>query len=235
MTMMPKVSPCPTSPATTSLPSAFLILVQAPYSARPLSFLNFSRCYFEDIYNEAIASDQALNNNTLACKMSSQDENKQSGSKYQPLLDVLRQSDRAYVTLTFAEIEALLGEALPPSARSKRGWWSNRSKGALQATAWMTAGYLVEAIDIDGEQVTFTKPPQVYKVQCINDTLQWNSELIRALRLHMGLSQVDMAKELGVRQQTVSEWEKGVYTPTRASSKHLTLVAEKAAFRYEVY
>lgn len=166
--------------------------------------------------------------------MSSQGE-KRGGSKYQPLLDALRQSDRTQVMLTFAEIEALLGEGLPPSARSKRGWWSNRSTGALQATAWMTAGYLVEAIDLAGEQVTFTKPPEVYKVQCINDTLQWNSELIRALRLHMGLSQAEMARELGVRQQTVSEWEKGVYTPTRASSKHLTLVAEKAAFRYEVY
>jgi DNA-binding transcriptional regulator YiaG len=160
---------------------------------------------------------------------------KQGGSKYQPLLDALRQSEQAHVTLTFAAIEALLGEALPPSARSKRGWWSNRSKGALQATAWMSAGYLMAAIDLDNEQVTFTKPPEVYRVQRINDTLQWNSELIRALRLHMGLSQADMAKELGVRQQTVSEWEKGVYAPTRASSKHLTLVAEKAAFRYEVY
>ncbi|XHX77191.1 MAG: helix-turn-helix domain-containing protein [Stenomitos frigidus ULC029] len=83
--------------------------------------------------------------------------------------------------------------------------------------------------------MTFTKPPAIYRVQCINDTLQWNSEFIRALRLHMGLNQSAMAKELGVRQQTVSEWEKGIYTPTRASSKQLTLVAEKAAFRYEVY
>lgn len=156
-------------------------------------------------------------------------------SKYQPLLEHLSRSDRLQVTLTFAEIEALLGEKLPPSARNKRGWWSNRSKGALQATAWMTAGYLVDKIDLDVEQVTFAKPPQVYRVQCIDNTLQWNSELIRALRLHMGLTQADMAKELGVRQQTVSEWEKGAYAPTRASSKHLTLVAEKAAFRYEIY
>lgn len=161
--------------------------------------------------------------------MSSQGE-----SKYQPLLDFLRQSDQLQVALTFAEVEVLLGEGLPASARNKRGWWSNRSKGALQATAWMSAGYMVEMIDLTEERVTFTKPPQVYRVQCVDNTLQWNSELIRALRLHMGLSQAGMAQELGVRQQTVSEWEKGVYAPTRASSKHLTLVAEKAAFRYEV-
>ncbi|XHX77190.1 MAG: hypothetical protein RBJ76_22540 [Stenomitos frigidus ULC029] len=51
--------------------------------------------------------------------------------------------------MTFAEIEALLGGALPTSARSNRGWWSNRSKGALQAPAWMSAVYLVEAIDLE--------------------------------------------------------------------------------------
>jgi len=196
---------------------------------------NFSSCNFEDIYNRAIASDQALNNNTLACKMSSQGGNKQGGSKYQPLLEYLNRSDRLQVTLTFTEIEAIIGGGLPDSARSKRGWWSNRSKGALQATAWMTAGYLVEAIDLTAETVTFFKPRAVYRVQRIDGTLQWNSELIRALRLHMGLTQAEMARELGVRQQTVSEWEKGVYAPTRATSKHLTLVAEQAAFKYEVY
>ena len=41
-----------------------------------------------------------------------------------------------------------------------------------------------------------------------------------------------LAVELGVRQQTVSEWEQGVYTPTRASAKQLMRVAEQAQFRY---
>lgn len=155
------------------------------------------------------------------------------GSKYQALQTFLQGSDRAQVTLTFDEIETLMGMPLPASARTQRAWWSNRSKGALQATAWMEAGYLVRELDLDGEQVTFHKPPEVYKVQRVDDVVQWNGELIRALRLHMGLTQTAMAKELGVRQQTVSEWEKGVYSPTKASAKYLTMVAEKAAFKYE--
>ncbi|UBF25957.1 helix-turn-helix domain-containing protein [Kovacikia minuta CCNUW1] len=154
-------------------------------------------------------------------------------SKYQPLLEYLRRSDRPQVTLTFTEIEALMAESLPGSARNKRDWWSNRSKGALQATAWMNAGFLVEDLDLEGEQVTFVKPPQVYKVQRVDGTVQWNSELIRALRRHMKLTQAELAKVLGVRQQTVSEWEKGIYSPTRATSNHLSLVAEKAEFQYE--
>ncbi len=155
------------------------------------------------------------------------------GSKYQPLLEYLQRSDRAQVTLTFAEIEALMQEALPDSARSKRPWWSNRRKGALQAAAWMNAGYLVTDVDFAQGQVTFTKPPDVYKVQMVDGTVQWNGELIKALRQHMELTQSEFARQLGVRQQTVSEWEKGIYTPTRASSNYLTMVAEKAAFEYE--
>lgn len=155
------------------------------------------------------------------------------GSKYQALQTFLQGSDRAQVTLTFKEIEALIGTSLPASARTQRAWWSNRSKGALQASAWINAGYLVKELNLVTEQVTFHKPPAVYKVQRVDDVVQWNGELIRALRLHMGLTQSAMAKQLGVRQQTVSEWEKGLYCPTKASAKYLTLVAEKADFKYE--
>ena len=155
------------------------------------------------------------------------------GSKYQPLLEYLQQSDRVEVVLTFADIETLMGVSLPESARHNRAWWSNRSKGALQATAWMGAGYLVKDLNFLDEQITFHKPSQVYTVQRVNDEIQWSQELVKALRSHMGLTQAGFAKELRMRQQTVSEWEKGIYEPSRASSNYLTLVAEKAKFRLE--
>src|SRR3989304_5818394 len=41
----------------------------------------------------------------------------------------------------------------------------------------------------------------------------WEAEGVRALRRHLGLSQRQMAAELGTRQQTVSEWETGLYRP----------------------
>jgi len=49
----------------------------------------------------------------------------------------------------------------------------------------------------------------------------------------MGLSQRDLAEELGVRQQTISEWETGMYQPRRAMSKYLTLIAERVGFVYQ--
>jgi DNA-binding transcriptional regulator YiaG len=151
-------------------------------------------------------------------------------SKYAPLFDHLNRSGVREVTLTFTEIEALLGGALPGSARSGRAWWSNRDKGAVQAAAWMAAGYHVVDLDLASERVTFRKPIIEYHAQDAGDDTRWKSELIRSLRAHMRLTQKQFADVLGVRQQTVSEWESGVYVPTRSTSKHLTRVAKEAGF-----
>ena len=48
----------------------------------------------------------------------------------------------------------------------------------------------------------------------------------------MDVSQSVFARYLGVRQQTVSEWETGVYRPRGASGTLLSMVAEQAGFRY---
>ena len=61
----------------------------------------------------------------------------------------------------------------------------------------------------------------------------WDRGQVRALRQHLGLSQRELAEELGTRQQTISEWETGQYRPRGASVRLLTLVAERAGFQYE--
>ncbi|BAZ68359.1 MAG: helix-turn-helix transcriptional regulator [Pelatocladus maniniholoensis HA4357-MV3] len=155
------------------------------------------------------------------------------GSKYQPLLEYLQRSDCPEITISFTEIEKLINHTLPNSARKERRWWGNRSTGSPQASAWMKAGYVVEP-NLETQTVTFRrKPTDSYKVQTATNTINWNNETIKALRLKMGLSQKEFAEELGVRQQTVSEWETSVYEPTRATSKLLSMIAEKAGFKYK--
>ena len=156
------------------------------------------------------------------------------GSKYYPLYTYLQQAAGEPVILTMTAIEQLLDAPLPGSARTRVGWWSNRSRGAVQATAWMAAGYHVTKVDLAAETVHFEKALLSYTVEKSGDTVLWNDGMIKALRQHMGLSQGELANELGVRQQTVSEWETGVYAPSRATSKHLGLVAERAGFAYDV-
>jgi DNA-binding transcriptional regulator YiaG len=62
---------------------------------------------------------------------------------------------------------------------------------------------------------------------------RWNAGTVRALRGHLGLTQAQMAQEMGTRQQTISEWETGVYRPRGLSERLLTLVAERAGFQYD--
>ena len=61
---------------------------------------------------------------------------------------------------------------------------------------------------------------------------QWDAESVRALRAHLGATQGELAEELGVRQQTVSEWETSAYRPRGASARLLSMVAEQAEFTY---
>ncbi len=53
------------------------------------------------------------------------------------------------------------------------------------------------------------------------------------LRLELGLTQEQMAEEIGVRQQTVSEWETGAYAPRGASLTVLALLADRLGVSYD--
>jgi len=61
----------------------------------------------------------------------------------------------------------------------------------------------------------------------------WDAGSIRALRNHLDLTQVEMAGQMGIRQQTVSEWEQGDYAPRGASAKLLSIIADRSGFKYK--
>lgn len=160
-----------------------------------------------------------------------------STGKYDPLRRHLHQSNADELTLSLAEIEAILDAKLPPSARSQRAWWGNRRRGALQARAWLDVDYRVETIELDEQNyrdghITFRRLG-LYELRRKEGKVVWTGEMIRALRQQLGLSQVELADELGMRQQTISEWENSVYMPRRSSSKLLTFFAERAGFEYK--
>ena len=53
------------------------------------------------------------------------------------------------------------------------------------------------------------------------------------MREHLGLTQAKLAQELGIRQQTISDWEKGIYQPRGASASLLNIIAERSRFNYK--
>ena len=73
-------------------------------------------------------------------------------AKYDPLRDHLASHTEDTVTMTFPQVEELVG-SLPPTARSTRQWWANDSK--VQAKAWRAAGWHVDSASLGTEQVIF--------------------------------------------------------------------------------
>ena len=71
-------------------------------------------------------------------------------SKYEPLEGHLktRRASQREVSLSFAEIESIIGARLPKSAYTYREWWSNQAdvSNRPQAKAWISAGYKVESV-----------------------------------------------------------------------------------------
>jgi hypothetical protein len=74
-------------------------------------------------------------------------------SKYDPLRDFLTARAENTVTLTFSEIDELVG-TLPPSARKYDLWWLNRDPSHRHCQSWGEAGYTAHP-DLRGGQVTF--------------------------------------------------------------------------------
>jgi transcriptional regulator with XRE-family HTH domain len=64
------------------------------------------------------------------------------------------------------------------------------------------------------------------------DGPKWDAESIRSLRRYLEMTQQEMSDELGVRQQTISDWECGYHRPRGGMSRLLTIVAERAGFGY---
>jgi hypothetical protein len=151
------------------------------------------------------------------------------GSKYASLYEYLRRRAEPSVELSLNEIEGLTGEPLPDSARASAAFWSNR-RGGLQSAAWLEAGFKVSRVDLRRGRVRFERPARPALRR--GGRSRWDADAVRALRQHLDLNQEEMAEVLGVRQQTISEWETGVYAPSRGRSKHLDLVAEKSGFPY---
>lgn len=68
------------------------------------------------------------------------------GDKYNGLFQYLKGSDAREVSLTFEQIEKLIGFKLPSSSyKHAEAWWSNNYDHS-QAIAWIDAGYYTDYV-----------------------------------------------------------------------------------------
>jgi hypothetical protein len=80
-------------------------------------------------------------------------------SRYAPLADYLRMvsAEHNRIQLGFVDIESIIRDELPPSARSHRAWWANDSVGHVQSREWLDAGWRVASVDLSEEWVVFAR------------------------------------------------------------------------------
>lgn len=77
-------------------------------------------------------------------------------AKYRPLAEYLIKSNSTRVSLTYKEIENILGFRLPDTARNfKQSFWAN-TKTHSYASSWLEIGYKTR-VDVNTDKVTFVK------------------------------------------------------------------------------
>lgn len=79
-------------------------------------------------------------------------------AKYSALSQHLSALTANSVSLTFSEIEQIIGDKLPRSAFEHQAWWANESEGThTWAHLWQAAGWLKESVDLARMIVTFRR------------------------------------------------------------------------------
>ena len=81
-------------------------------------------------------------------------------SKYAPLAAFLARNQGSEIPMTFAEIERVIGHALPASKRYP-AWWSNNPSNNVMTRVWLSAGFQTERVDVAGQRLVFRRTADV--------------------------------------------------------------------------
>jgi len=77
--------------------------------------------------------------------------------KYDVLGQYLGELRKELRTLSFSEVEEVLGFHLPISARTHRPWWANDETHVQAIDGWLSVGWKAESVNLTREMVTFRK------------------------------------------------------------------------------
>jgi hypothetical protein len=77
--------------------------------------------------------------------------------KYSRLAEFLRAQRGKEVPMTFAEIERVIGDKLPPNSPQYPAWWSNNPSNNVMTKVWLGAGFRTEQVDVKSRKVVFRR------------------------------------------------------------------------------
>ena len=115
---------------------------------------------YEKVFLEMLDRISALEERVAKLESKGAAGNDKSGrsklSKFENLSAFFAEMKKDNITLTFSEIERILGFRLSPSAREVKQYWSNSDSHSI-AQCWLKYGYKTYAIDLEKETVSFRK------------------------------------------------------------------------------
>jgi len=77
--------------------------------------------------------------------------------KYERLGEFLKSQRAKEVPMTFAEIERIIGDKLPPNSPQYPAWWSNNPSNNVMTKVWLAAGFRTEQVDTKARKVVFRR------------------------------------------------------------------------------
>ncbi len=77
--------------------------------------------------------------------------------KYEKLALHLSATPRKIISITFLELESLLGFDLPQSAKTYYAWWANDKTHVQAVDGWLTHGWSVTRVDLVKQAATFER------------------------------------------------------------------------------
>lgn len=82
-----------------------------------------------------------------------------SDSRYVALAQYLQElpDSEGLALLSFDDVNKIIGDSLPTSARQHRSWWANDSVSHVQSRQWLDAGWRVHQISITDQRVSFAR------------------------------------------------------------------------------
>jgi hypothetical protein len=77
-------------------------------------------------------------------------------SKYDGLGSFLREQRASAVPMSFADVERVIGQKLPRSARFP-AWWSNHPSNNVMTKIWLAAGFKTAHVNVEAKTLVFRR------------------------------------------------------------------------------
>lgn len=120
---------------------------------------------------------------------------KKMEKKYIPLANYFEVALQQEITLSFSELENIMGQALPNAAYLNRSWWKKTKPPLSHYLSWTNAGYYVIDVKL-GTSVSFSRTQMKTTSNISKDDENPSAYIIRAIEASDARSFIHLQEEI---------------------------------------